>query len=172
MISRPYTAVPLMYPVDRSTPVTMTIMRGLPGSGKTTWVQEQIRGHETTRARVSRDYLRLGLHGTGLYTPRLEEQVTMVELAIVQVLLLGGVDVYVDDTNLHPESGQRWFDMAKRLRVAVQTQDFRDVPLGVCIERDRARSGTAGCVGEGVIRDMYDRYLTGDTSTTSGGGGE
>jgi predicted kinase len=37
-------------------------------------------------------------------------------------------------------------------------QDFTDVPLATCIERDRQRPAS---VGEGVIRTMHRQFLAG-----------
>jgi predicted kinase len=143
--------------------VKLTITRGLPGSGKSTWVKEQIHGSQATRARVGRDYLRLGMHDAALYGHATERQVTVVQHAAVEQLLRSGVDVYVDDTNLRSRYVRTWVELADRVGAEFAVQDFTDVPLGTCIERDKARFATGGHVGEAVIRDMHTRYLAGRT---------
>jgi hypothetical protein len=123
----------------------------------------QVRRHQDTRARIGRDFLRLGMHGGALYTAETESQVTRVEFAAVEGLLRLGVEVYVDDTNLPAKYARWWSDLAVDLGVPFRVQDFRDVPLDVCLDRDRGRFGTGGHVGERVIRDMHERYLTDHT---------
>jgi predicted kinase len=153
-------------PVSRERTATLTITRGLPASGKTTWVKTQIRDHQDTRARISRDYLRLGMHDAALFTSVTEEHVTLVEYAAATALLTAGVEVYVDDTNLADLYVQGWSDLAQSLWVPFRVQDFRDVPLEVCLDRDRRRFWTSGHVGEQVIRRMHAQYLAGDVAVT------
>jgi predicted kinase len=74
---------------------TLTITRGLPGSGKTTWARQQVGA-----VRVNRDDLRRMLHGRHLGYARAEAQVTVAHRALVAALLEAGVNVICDDTNL------------------------------------------------------------------------
>jgi hypothetical protein len=78
---------------------TLTITRGLPGSGKTTWARQQVGA-----VRVNRDDLRRMLHGRHLGFPRAEAQVTVAQRALVAALLGHGLNVICDDTNLSPSA--------------------------------------------------------------------
>jgi predicted kinase len=132
---------------------TLTITRGLPGSGKSTWARQQGRS-----VRVNRDDLRRMLHGGNLGQGWAEAQVTVAQRALVAALLRAGVNVIVDDTNLSGKAVSELRQLADECGVPFVTKDFTDVPIEVCIERDAARDGDDR-VGEEVIRGMYRRYL-------------
>jgi predicted kinase len=139
---------------------TLTVTRGLPGSGKTTWAREQQRTTTLRAARVNRDDLRRSMHGGMTGANWAERQVTLSQHAAIEALLRAGFDVICDDTNLRRRVVRDLFDLARRCGADFVVRDFTDVPLDVCIERDRARSEPER-VGEQVIRDMHRRYLAG-----------
>ncbi|WP_433057116.1 AAA family ATPase [Dactylosporangium sp. CS-033363] len=138
---------------------TLTITRGLPASGKTTWAKEQ--RHLT---RVNRDDLRRMMHG-GLVADeqrrgRAEREVTAAHHAAVEALLRAGADVVCDDTNLRGRVVREFAELAARCKAHFVVRDFTDVPVDECVRRDALRTGD-GHVGEAVIRTMHQRYLAG-----------
>ncbi|HZN76603.1 MAG TPA: AAA family ATPase [Micromonosporaceae bacterium] len=133
--------------------VTLTITRGLPGSGKTTWARQQ-----RSAVRVNRDDLRRMLHGGWRGTGRLERHVTIVQRATVEALLAAGVDVIVDDTNLRTELVRSLAKLAEKHGAELVVRDFTDVPLEECLRRDAARPPEER-VGPEVITAMWARYL-------------
>ena len=134
---------------------TLTITRGLPGSGKTTWARAQ-GGH----VRVNRDELRRMLHGGPLLAGWAEKQVTIAQRALIEALLCAGVNVICDDTNLRPRAVRDLAKLARACGAGVVIRDFTDVPVDECVARDAGRSGDER-VGEEAIRGMYQRYLAG-----------
>lgn len=132
---------------------TLTITRGLPASGKTTWARTQ-RG----AVRVNRDDLRRMLHGGWLGSSGAERQVTIVQHASVLALLSAGVNVICDDTNLRPATVRGLSALAAGAGAEVVIQDFTDVPPDECVRRDALRPPDER-VGTGVILDMWARYL-------------
>lgn len=139
-------------------PLTLTATRGLPASGKTTWALEQLAAADAGQlARLNRDDLRLLLHNRAPHTPLTEHQVTLVQHTGIEVLLLAGVSVIVDDTNLRARHLRRLAEIAWRVGAEFAVQDF-DISLEECLRRDKAR---ARPVGEVVIHGMHDRYLAG-----------
>jgi predicted kinase len=134
---------------------TLTITRGLPGSGKTTWARAQ-RGV----VRVNRDELRRMLHGGLLGSGWAESQVTVAQRAQVEALLRAGVSVICDDTNLRAKVARELAELGLRCGADVVFRDFTDVRLDECIRRDAGRPEHER-VGEDVIRGMHDRYLHG-----------
>lgn len=130
---------------------TLTITRGLPGSGKSTWARTQ------PGWRVNRDDLRDMLtanwrHGDQAH----EDRLTRVQRAAIRELLAEGVDVIVDDTNLRPDVVRRLRQIAQCFYAEFVVEDFTHVPLETCLARDAARPNP---VGADVIRGMHTRYL-------------
>jgi predicted kinase len=132
---------------------TLTITRGLPGSGKTTWAKAQPRA-----VRVNRDELRKMLHGGWTGESWAEVQVSTAQRGAVEALLRKGVDVICDDTNLRAKVVRELTLLATGCGASVSIVDFTHVPLEVCLERDATRRD-GGQVGEAVIRRMHERFL-------------
>lgn len=136
-------------------PLTLTITRGLPGSGKSTWTEEQQRKRDDI-VRVNRDSLRETVFGGhGVLDNKAESLITQMQIQMVTSLLDKGYSVIVDDTHLRAKVVRQWYRVAKNYggRVQFVVQDF-DTPLETCILRDSLRSRS---VGENVIRRMYER---------------
>jgi len=133
----------------------LTITRGLPGSGKTTWARQR-----PGAVRVNRDDLRQMMHGGPLGLGWAEVQVTLAQRAQIEALLRAGIDVICDDTNLRAKVGRELAELGRQCAADVVFRDFTDVPLDECIARDAERDGIAR-VGEAGIRAMYERYLAG-----------
>jgi len=82
---------------------TLHIIRGLPGSGKTTFATSWVREDPDNRTRVNRDDLRQMMFGKRAdLLPAQEALVTAAEQAIVRSSLEAGRDTIVDDMNLRP----------------------------------------------------------------------
>lgn len=134
---------------------TLTITRGLPGSGKTTWAKAQPRA-----VRVNRDELRRMLHGGWTGDSWAEKQITTAQRAAIEALLNSGVNVISDDTNLRSKVVKDLADLAANCDARVEIVDFTNVSLDTCIQRDAERQ-EGERVGETVIRRMHERYLAG-----------
>jgi predicted kinase len=134
---------------------TLTLTRGLPGSGKTTWARAQPRA-----VRVNRDDLRRMLHGGPIGLGWAEVQVTVAQRALIEALLRAGVNVICDDTNLRSRALRDLARLGLACGAEILVQDFTDVPLQECIARDALRI-EGERVGEDAIRGMHQRYLAG-----------
>lgn len=151
---------------------TVTICRGLPASGKTTWARAQVdialgdlnkMSPPTAKkvVRVNRDDIRAMLHNS-VYVPGVTEDVVIaVRDAAIVAAVKKGWDVIVDDTNLKAAGVRDLMQVAHRAGAEVEFKDFTDVPLNECLARDLTRG--ADRVGAGVIRDFHNRYLKGKT---------
>lgn len=131
--------------------MSITLTRGIPASGKTTWAKAWVAESPERRLRVNRDDLRRMLHGTshGL-TWAQEENITTVQQAIVREAVAAGRDVVVDDMNLRARYVKEWFKFSPD----VEFQDFPiDVELAIARDAEREHS-----VGADVIRNIAGKF--------------
>ena len=133
------------------------MMRGLPASGKTTWARGVVVKSEGRCKRVCKDDLR-DMLDAGVWSEENEEYIVMARDSLVGSLLAQGLDVIVDDTNLHPKHERRLREIAAERRASFQVGDFTYVPMDECIRRDAVRERS---VGPEVIRSMQERFLAG-----------
>jgi predicted kinase len=120
---------------------------GLPGSGKTTWFKR--RGVTP----LSSDLLR-----TILFDDITEQRYQGLVFSTLRSLLRARLIAkmpwnYVDATNLSPHERRQWIKMARSFGYEVQALFF-DVPLEVCLERNRRRERT---VQEDAMRRMAEK---------------
>ena len=135
---------------------SLTITRGLPASGKSTWAL----GMEMCEyVRVNRDSIRqqvFGLDGKGILTPKQENEVTKLEVALVEAALNAGKSVVVDATHLRQKYAVQWADLAEKHGVSFHVVDF-PVDADECVRRNAGRR-VVEQVPEQVIRDMAKRF--------------
>ncbi len=134
--------------------LTVTLTRGLPGSGKSTWAKQRVAEHPGTTIRVNKDDIRAMLHD-GRWSETNEVLVETVRDATILAGLDHACDVIVDDTNLAPRHLEHIIELVAA-RAIVCVHDFTHVPIDECVRRDSERDRS---VGERVIREMSDRHL-------------
>src|SRR5205085_3687131 len=120
---------------------------GLPGSGKTTWFKR--RGVTP----LSSDLLRNILFDD-ITEQRYQGLVFSTLRSLLRARLIARMPWnYVDATNLGPHERRQWIKMAKSFGYEVQALFF-DVPLAVCMERNRKRDRA---VTDEVMQKMAER---------------
>jgi predicted kinase len=131
---------------------TVTICKGLPASGKSTWAREQLAADPHTK-RVNKDELRAMLDASR-HTKANERFVEALRDHIVLTAVAAGHNVIVDDTNLAPrhEAHLRKLLAGK----AVVVVRWFEIELDDAIRRDLAR---ATSVGERAIRRMWSTHI-------------
>jgi len=146
------------------------ILKGLPGSGKSTWAKTYCEKN-TNYIRVNRDDLR-NMRGK-YWLPKQEKLITAFEMSCIRESLIRGFSVIVDATNFNPTYFNKLKTNIETISsefkvlcpdsedIKIETKFF-DTPLKECIKRDMARPNS---VGEKVIREMYDKYLKPKTET-------
>lgn len=141
---------------------TLTITRGLPGSGKTTWAKAWAYNQQAPKpVRVNRDDTRFLLYGkySGLSFPE-EQMVTKIQQGQATQMLTEGFDVIIDDTNLNAKTVKGWQRLAQANNARFQNVDF---PMGAdeCKKRVRRRVTEFGGrnVPDDVIDKMHNKYL-------------
>ncbi|MBB3752438.1 putative kinase [Mycolicibacterium sp. BK634] len=112
---------------------TLTCMRGISGSGKSTRAREI--ADSTDAVVVNRDYLRKQLLGEWFTGEKVDEdRVTIAEDAQVRALLKSGVNVVVDATHLQTSFLKKWARLASRLGA-----DFEVVDVEADVEECKRR---------------------------------
>lgn len=129
------------------------VLRGLPGSGKSTIAAAWCAKDPLRRRIVNRDQIRFDLFGrySGLTAER-ESTVTDLEFGLADNALSAGLSVVVDATNLAAEHRLKWttFFGARSRVVTIGT------PLSECLRRNRVRGAAGGrLVPEDVICRMH-----------------
>jgi predicted kinase len=120
---------------------------GLPGSGKTTWFGR--RGITP----LSSDLLR-GILFDDVEEQRYQGLVFSTLRSLLRARLIARMPMnYVDATNLSIHERRQWIKMAKSFGYEVQAVFF-DVPLEVCLERNRQRDRS---VSEDIMRRMAEK---------------
>jgi predicted kinase len=130
---------------------TITLTRGIPASGKSSWAKAWVQEDPQHRIRVNRDDLRAMLYGATemLLTWEQEQNVTAVERAIATTALEKGKDVVVDAMNLRARWVRQWFTLG----YDVEYRDF-PVDLHVALARNATRTNP---IPREVIENAYLR---------------
>ena len=137
----------------------LIIMQGLPASGKSTRAEELLR-EDGNAVRVNRDLLRTMLH-FDKFTGKNEGLTKDAARTLARLFLEKGINVIIDDTNLHAGTVQSWVDLAKETDAKIQYERLT-TPVDTCLERDEKRQKR---VGKHVIQKMalqHMEYLKGE----------
>jgi len=147
---------PSAAPLDAAAPTTVAarapkgvvvLAIGLPGSGKSSWFKR----NKITP--LSSDLLRSLLFDDPM-EQRFQDLVFSNLRSMLKARLIARRPTnYVDATNLTPHERHNWIKLAKDYGYEVQAVFF-DVPLEVCLERNRKRERI---VAEDVMRRMSDK---------------
>jgi predicted kinase len=114
---------------------TVVLAIGLPGSGKTSWFRR--RGVTPLSSDMMRHLL---------FDDATEQSHQNLVFSTLRTMLRARLMVsmpmnYVDATNLSPNERRQWIEMAESFGYEVQAVFF-DVPLELCMERNRKRQRT------------------------------
>lgn len=134
--------------------IKVFLTKGLPASGKSTWAKKLIAENTNSYKRINKDDLRAMLDDSK-YSKDSEKFILQVRDAMILLAIENGKHVIIDDTNLVPKHEVRIRELIKG-KAELVIQDFTDVPLEICIERDLKRTSS---VGEKVIRGMHKQFL-------------
>lgn len=136
---------------------TIKILKGLQGSGKSTYAKALVDSYPNNYKRISKDDLRAMLDNSN-GTKKTEEFILKARDALILLSLSESKNVIIDDTNLNPIHEKHIRELVKDLpKVSVEVIDhFLQVPIEECIKNDLKRLHS---VGEKVIRETYNKYL-------------
>lgn len=125
----------------------LTMMCGLPRSGKSTWIEK----HKEDDVIVSPDQVRLKVFGVQFYS-EVEQFVWGFTNGMANLLLEQKKDIIVDATNINNKQRQVWLNLASKYCNKVRIVWFK-TPISVCKERNE-NSDSANKVPSEVIDRM------------------
>lgn len=128
----------------------LTLMVGIPGSGKSTWLKEHKQLHEFI---VSRDTIRFTLLQENDDYFSKEDEVWEIYVANIESLLKSGATVYADATHLNHGARLKLLKALNIIPDEIEIICFK-VSLEVAQERNAQRAGRA-YVPPRVITKMY-----------------
>ena len=140
------------------------VLRGLQGSGKTTWAKQWVSENPEGRLRFNRDDIRnmLGKY----WVPSREGLIDSMYWNFLEQAIASGYDIVIDNMNLNEkyvdevkqfvEETNEWLKQsAATCDYEVEVKDFFHIPLQTCIDRDAQRENP---IGERVIRNTFNKY--------------
>lgn len=138
--------------------MTIIIVCGPPGSGKSTWVEKFMRKNPEY-VQVSKDLIRIDMgllnEGQKGYFPDLEPKIKQTERDQVQKFIELELPIIIDDTNLSCSGRREWMEFIHNLDPDYEFRViFFATPLDTCLQRRE------GQIPEKVIRDMFSKYET------------
>lgn len=131
------------------------ITRGLPGSGKSTWVKSIIKANSNSYKRINNDDLR-AMVDCGHYSSANEKFINDLTDLFIMKAIVEGKHAIVDNTNLNMKHINRITQLVKGLAQVEINDSFLQVPVEMCILNDLKR---ANSVGKDVIMDMYEKHV-------------
>lgn len=143
----------------------LTMCKGLPGSGKTTWALDQCSLLTIPPSvRVNQDDIRKEHFGwtswaTWDFNSETEKRVYAIKVRNIATALASGFNVINDDTNMGRAKKVAMEQLARENNATFEIRDFTNVPVEECIRRDATRPENAR-VGRRVIEVMAVKYLS------------
>lgn len=135
----------------------MLILRGVPGSGKSTFAHAWVSENANWRVRINRDDTRKMIANKYWDLSQHQElTVTSLTEAMVIQALKSELSVVIDNTNLRADDVKNWYKIANEYNVPVRIQDMDWFTIDEIIENDKNRDKK---VGEAVIRSFVKRYF-------------
>src|SRR5262245_25500182 len=130
--------------------MSILIVTGLQGSGKSYFRNKWIQESPDTRRYVNYDELRFQMYGPDWRWNRVEEEKMKAEaLSRAENHIALGRDVIIDNTNLTDGARRPWIGLGKKMGVGYELIDI-DTPVTECVRRDAQREGRAR-VGRALI---------------------
>lgn len=132
-------------------------MSGLPGSGKSTWVKEQLNNKGGFWA--SRDAVRFSMVAEDEPYFERENEVFNAWIAQICEALSNPMieDIYIDATHLNDRSREKTLSRLPKENINKITNVVFLVPIEVCLERNAQRTGRE-VVPEDAIRNMQKSF--------------
>ena len=143
---------------------SLIILRGAPGSGKSTFVKN----HNLTPYTLCPDDIRVmcasrELHADGSFKiakdQNVEKETWKIVMDLLEYRMSRGELTVIDGTASKTKDIKKYKDLADQYRYRIYCVDFTDVPLDVCKQQNRMREEDK-IVPDEVIENIYARFAT------------
>jgi predicted kinase len=148
---------------------TITVLRGLPASGKSTYAKNLVKDNPGLYKRINRDDLREMFDGYVLSKEN-EKFVKKIRDILITEALRSNQNVIVDDTNLSEKNINRIQQLADIYKketgnvVQVEVKEF-EIELDEALARDASRERS---VGKAVIQKLHRQFYGGTKNDKRG----
>ena len=139
---------------------TLLLMRGAPGSGKSTYIER----NNLKKYTLCADEIRLLIqtpimqtNGNFAISQNNDNKVWAVLFDILEARMQRGEFTVIDATNSKTKEMTRYRDLAKAYRYRIYCVDFTDLPIEICKERNKQRPEYKQVPDE-VIDKIYSRF--------------
>jgi predicted kinase len=139
--------------------LTVYFLKGLPGSGKSTWAKDFVK-RNTNFIRINKDDIRAML-GYTVWSHEHEDLVISIRDNSIRNALKANFSVIVDDTNFAPNHFKRVMQICEQHGDINLITKYFDVDLEETKKRNANRPNS---VPENVILDMYSKYVKGKSN--------
>lgn len=143
---------------------TLIILRGAPGCGKSTWIKDNELEHFTLcpdEIRLLCSSLEQSADGNYAVAHNSETENTTWKILfqLLEYRMSRGEFTIIDGTASKTKDIQKYKDLADQYRYRMYCVDFSDVPLELCLTRNKLRP-VWKWVPEEAIKNIYARFAT------------
>ena len=141
---------------------TLLLMRGAPGCGKSTFIDNLgLRQYALSADEIRLQYssVSLGIDGYECISQRHDNMVWKTLFEILEYRMSNGCFTIIDATNSKTKEMSKYKNLADIYRYRVYVVDMTDVPLEVCKQRNKLRP-VYKQVPEGALENIYSRFET------------
>ena len=140
----------------------LLLLRGSPGCGKTTWIEQ----HGLTKYALSADDIRLMCAGPTMMpdgkmaiNPNNDNAVWATLFKLLEIRMQNGEFTVIDATNSKTSEMNRYKELCAAYKYRMYCVDFTDLPIDVVKERNRNRPELKRVPDEAIDK-MYSRFQT------------
>lgn len=140
----------------------LLLLRGSPGCGKTTWIEQ----HGLTQYALSADDIRLMCAGPTMMpdgkmaiNPNNDNAVWATLFKLLEIRMQNGEFTVIDATNSKTSEMNRYKELCAAYKYRMYCVDFTDLPIEVVKERNRNRPELKRVPDEAIDK-MYSRFQT------------
>jgi predicted kinase len=136
--------------------VKLVLMRGIPGSGKSTKSKAMVAKDPNSWVRINRDDFRFMINDYFYGNMRVENLISKATHRMAEDALRAGFNVISDDMNLRQKYVTEWHNIAEKIGNITVVEKYMDITLKEALKRDLTREKK---VGADVVKNQFNKYV-------------